>query len=440
MPATTGGPRITVTQGDIRAIQLAKSALYAGARLLDGRAGRRQGGPRGAGRGLRRAYLDQARDGAGDDPRRAAGQGDLAGNAAGHRRADRARATSRRAAEIERVVREITKVETAIEPRFQEHFVAANAIPHKTDPFPELAKIVTLPEVTFNTGGGGAGRRRAAPAALARRLSKRGGRDFPPLHAQRIAPDARVGAIAPVAGHGRAASARCGVAPPGDNQSKEAGEARCAPTRGPVYRTCRGARSGTGWREPGPDRKSAMHARKIILCFDGTGNEIGDDESNILKLYKGLVQSEDQIAHYIPGVGTFDGPRLFGSRLVRKARSFAGLAFGMGLEDDVLDAYRFLCHTYQSSKAKRAAETRRRTGQAAGPAARPQGARAAGARPAGRGRSHLHLRLLARRLCRAHPRRVHPQFRTGLPRSPAHDHRGVPRLPVGDRQRPQHPR
>jgi uncharacterized 2Fe-2S/4Fe-4S cluster protein (DUF4445 family) len=34
MPAPTGGPRITVTQGDIRAIQLAKSALYAGARLL----------------------------------------------------------------------------------------------------------------------------------------------------------------------------------------------------------------------------------------------------------------------------------------------------------------------------------------------------------------------------------------------------------------------
>ena len=66
--------------------------------------------------------------------------------------------------EIERVVGEITKVETAIEPRFQEHFVAANAIPHKTDPFPELSSIVSLPAVSFNTGGGGAdgegGRRR----------------------------------------------------------------------------------------------------------------------------------------------------------------------------------------------------------------------------------------------------------------------------------------
>ena len=65
--------------------------------------------------------------------------------------------------EIERVVREITKVETAIEPKFQDHFVAANAIPHKTDPFPELAKVMTLPQVAFNTGGDGehgGGRRR----------------------------------------------------------------------------------------------------------------------------------------------------------------------------------------------------------------------------------------------------------------------------------------
>ena len=62
--------------------------------------------------------------------------------------------------EIEDVVRQITKVETAIEPRFQEHFVAANAIPHKTDPFPDLSKVVELPSVSFNTGSGGDGARK----------------------------------------------------------------------------------------------------------------------------------------------------------------------------------------------------------------------------------------------------------------------------------------
>ncbi|MHA6261947.1 T6SS phospholipase effector Tle1-like catalytic domain-containing protein [Arenibacterium sp. CAU 1754] len=101
-----------------------------------------------------------------------------------------------------------------------------------------------------------------------------------------------------------------------------------------------------------------MRARKIIICIDGTGNEVGDNESNILKLYKGLVQSDDQIAHYVPGVGTMDGPRLFGSTIRRKTRALAGLAFGMGLEDDVLDAYRFLCRTYQSGAAKKRAARR----------------------------------------------------------------------------------
>ena len=65
-------------------------------------------------------------------------------------------------AAIEAQVRQITKIETALAPRFQEHFVAANAIPHATAPFANLASVVTLPEVSFNTGsgGGGGGRRR----------------------------------------------------------------------------------------------------------------------------------------------------------------------------------------------------------------------------------------------------------------------------------------
>ena len=101
-------------------------------------------------------------------------------------------------------------------------------------------------------------------------------------------------------------------------------------------------------------------SRRIVICFDGTGNEVGDRESNMLKLYKGLTQDEDQITHYVPGVGTMDGPRLFGSKLINKTRSLLGLAFGMGLEDDVLDAYRFLCRSYQGRDAKQAAHRARR--------------------------------------------------------------------------------
>ena len=57
---------------------------------------------------------------------------------------------------------DIHKVETAIEPRFQEHFVNASAIPHATDAFPHLSALLTLPDVSFNTNGSGGdgGRRR----------------------------------------------------------------------------------------------------------------------------------------------------------------------------------------------------------------------------------------------------------------------------------------
>jgi hypothetical protein len=123
-----------VTQGDIRAIQLAKAALYAGAKLLMDEMGVETVDKRHSGRGFRRAYQPQARDGPGDDPRCEAGQGRV-------RRATPPApgrglrcATWRRATQIEATVHEIHKVETAIEPRFQEHFVNANAIPNASIP------------------------------------------------------------------------------------------------------------------------------------------------------------------------------------------------------------------------------------------------------------------------------------------------------------------
>lgn len=156
-----GGSLITVTQGDIRAIQLAKSALYAGARLLMDEIGVDE---------VDRVVLAGA-FGAHISPKHAMVLGMIpdapldqvfsAGNAAGT--GARMALCSRAArAEIEATVSQITKVETAIEPRFQEHFVAANAIPHATAPFPELSKVVTLPTPSFNPGGstGSDGRRR----------------------------------------------------------------------------------------------------------------------------------------------------------------------------------------------------------------------------------------------------------------------------------------
>ena len=146
-----GGARIAVTQGDIRAIQLAKAALYAGARLLMDELGVDS---------VDRVVLAGA-FGAHISPRHAMVLGMIpdaplervtsAGNAAGTG-ARIALCNIAARAEIEATVSQIHKVETAIEPRFQEHFVAATAIPHASAAFAHLASAVTLPQLAFNAG------------------------------------------------------------------------------------------------------------------------------------------------------------------------------------------------------------------------------------------------------------------------------------------------
>jgi uncharacterized 2Fe-2S/4Fe-4S cluster protein (DUF4445 family) len=68
---------------------------------------------------------------------------------------------------IEQLVGRVEKIETAIEPQFQAHFVEAMAIPHKTAPYPQLRKVVELPPVKIAASPGanreGRGRRPAKP-------------------------------------------------------------------------------------------------------------------------------------------------------------------------------------------------------------------------------------------------------------------------------------
>ncbi|MFQ5983961.1 MAG: ASKHA domain-containing protein [Alphaproteobacteria bacterium] len=139
-----GEPRLAITQQDVRQIQLAKAALHAGARLLMDRMGVDRV-ERIALAGAFGSYIDVTHAMAlGMIPDCDLKKVSSAGNAAGT--GARIALLNRKArAEIEAVVRQVEKVETAVEPRFQEHFVAAMAIPHKTAPYPNLARTVRLP-------------------------------------------------------------------------------------------------------------------------------------------------------------------------------------------------------------------------------------------------------------------------------------------------------
>src|SRR6266849_2792586 len=44
--------------------------------------------------------------------------------------------------------------------------------------------------------------------------------------------------------------------------------------------------------------------RNIVICCDGTGNQYGSANSNVVKLYWTLSAQDKQTAYYHPGVGT----------------------------------------------------------------------------------------------------------------------------------------
>jgi uncharacterized 2Fe-2S/4Fe-4S cluster protein (DUF4445 family) len=155
----TDAVELSITQNDVRAIQLAKAALRAGIDLLMGYAGvDALGDMRLAG-----AF------GAHIDPLYALVLGLVpdapveavrsVGNAAGAG-AVRALLSMQARTELESAARAVVKIETATEPQFQELFVAAMAFPHATAPSPHLGAVVTLPERTSSVDAAGGRRRR----------------------------------------------------------------------------------------------------------------------------------------------------------------------------------------------------------------------------------------------------------------------------------------
>ncbi len=136
---------LTVTQNDVRAIQLAKAALHAGIRLLMEHMGVervdriRLAGAFGSHIDVKYAMvLGMIPD---CDLERVGAAGNAAGTGARIALLD---ASARRT--IEELVRRVEKIETALEVRFQQHFVEAMAIPHRTAAYPNLRKVVDLPE------------------------------------------------------------------------------------------------------------------------------------------------------------------------------------------------------------------------------------------------------------------------------------------------------
>lgn len=87
--------------------------------------------------------------------------------------------------------------------------------------------------------------------------------------------------------------------------------------------------------------------KNIVVLFDGTGNEIATDETNILRLARSILNDgEKQIFFYDPGVGTQGAPSadlMSRQELIK----LLGLGIGLGVYDKIGSAYKFLMETFE---------------------------------------------------------------------------------------------
>lgn len=86
--------------------------------------------------------------------------------------------------------------------------------------------------------------------------------------------------------------------------------------------------------------------RRLVVLFDGTSNEVKEDLTNVLKLYRVITRSPEQLVFYQPGIGTVPLVTDW-SPLTQRAVAAFGLATGWGLDARILAGYRFLLEHYR---------------------------------------------------------------------------------------------
>ncbi len=94
------------------------------------------------------------------------------------------------------------------------------------------------------------------------------------------------------------------------------------------------------------DASATSAGRNLVVMLDGTGNELGRNLSNVLKLFRIAEKGELQLCFYNPGVGTIARASPW-HRMRQKFVETIGLALGYGLDDNVLSAYRFLVENWR---------------------------------------------------------------------------------------------
>ena len=88
-------------------------------------------------------------------------------------------------------------------------------------------------------------------------------------------------------------------------------------------------------------------SRNLVVFCDGTANEFGENNTNVVRALQVLVRDDDtQRVHYDPGVGTLPGPGVV-TRLGKLISKVIDLAFATSLEQNAGEAYTYLMDEYE---------------------------------------------------------------------------------------------
>ncbi|KAJ7135949.1 hypothetical protein C8R44DRAFT_608626 [Mycena epipterygia] len=94
--------------------------------------------------------------------------------------------------------------------------------------------------------------------------------------------------------------------------------------------------------------KADAAGRNLILSFDGTSNQYGNKNTNVIELYARIIKNDSQLTYYNSGIGTYARPSWRSYKYWKQViDNHIDLAIAWNFERGVLAGYRWLSNHYR---------------------------------------------------------------------------------------------
>ncbi|PVF91489.1 hypothetical protein CPB86DRAFT_324101 [Serendipita vermifera] len=89
------------------------------------------------------------------------------------------------------------------------------------------------------------------------------------------------------------------------------------------------------------------NSRRLVVCIDGTSNQFGQKNSNVVEIYKRIEKSKHQLTYYNSGIGTYARKKASWAYLRQRLDNGMDLLIAWHLKRRILDAYTWLSNHYE---------------------------------------------------------------------------------------------